>query len=145
MPDSIRSLVYCTLNHYVYPVRYAELHFRVLMVSHEIRLYLRVDNTFTFSNCQTLAILLPCGIVVDRFPVRDFDADHPISMIFILSRLSIFHLYVVVHRTLRAFQQLNKIFNIRHRIKSHLHMISSGLRSSMCGPPGMIDHTPSLH
>lgn len=92
-----------------------------LILSYEIRLYLRVNiYTFTFSDCQSLAILLPYGIVVGRFPVRDFEADYPILIILKHSHLSLFHLYAVVYETLRAFQPLNKIFNICHHIKSHL-------------------------
>jgi len=80
--------------------------------------YLPVYNTFTFSNYQSLAILRAYALVVDRSPVRGFEADYPILMDFLHSRLHMFHCYVVVHETLRAFQPLNKIFNIHHCIKS---------------------------
>nr|DAP95998.1 MAG TPA: hypothetical protein [Caudoviricetes sp.] len=48
-------------------------------------------------------------MVVERSAVRGFAADFPISMIFKLSRLCIFHHYVVVHRTIRGFQQFKRM------------------------------------
>lgn len=92
-----------------------------LILSYEIRLYLRVNiYTFTFSDCQSLAILLSIEIVVGRSPIRGFEADYPILIILERSHLSLFHLYAVVYETLRASQPLNKFFNICHHIKSHL-------------------------
>ena len=124
MPVRIKSLVCSALNHYVSIGSLRRQEYKPLIVSHEFRLYLILEEYFTFSNRQTLAILLPYGIVVELYPVRILAADYPISIIFKPSRLSIFHLCVVVYRTLRAFQQLNKIFNIHHCIKSHLSMMS---------------------
>ncbi len=44
-------------------------------------------------------LLLPYGIVVERFSIRDFVADCPIHIIFKHSRLCFFHHCVVVYMT----------------------------------------------
>lgn len=48
-------------------------------------------------------------MVVERSPIRSFAADFPISMIFKLSRLCLFHHCVVVHRAVRGSQQFKAI------------------------------------
>ena len=47
------------------------------------------------------------GIVVEHFPIWNFAADYPILFIFKHSRLTLFHVYVVVKQALRIFQQLD--------------------------------------
>lgn len=49
------------------------------------------------------------AIVVELFPIQDLAADCPILIIFKHSRLTIFHIYVVVYKALRVFQQFKGI------------------------------------
>ena len=48
-------------------------------------------------------------LVVEPYPIRVLAADCPIIIVFELSRLVIFHTYVVVYDALRGSQQLEEI------------------------------------
>nr|DAH32549.1 MAG TPA: hypothetical protein [Caudoviricetes sp.]DAN00814.1 MAG TPA: hypothetical protein [Caudoviricetes sp.] len=52
--------------------------------------------------------LLPYGMVVEPYSIRALVADCPILIIFKHSHLTIFHVYVVVYKALRSFQQFNR-------------------------------------
>lgn len=88
--------------------------------------------------------LLAFAIVVEVSPVRGLHADYPIFMILILSHLIIFHIYVVVHKTLRTFQQLDKFFHVCHHTWV-TNFLSPRLRFSTCIPLGRSSHFPFLH
>lgn len=79
---------------------------------------------FTFSGCQSLATLLPYGIVVERSPIQSFAADCPLkkSRGFNLALIQIiFSVFTTITLSsisylrcglfaFRVFQQLDKIF-----------------------------------
>lgn len=90
-------------------------------------IFIMYKHESTISNCQSLAILLPCGIVVERFPIRNFAADYPlkktrgfnlglIQLIFsvfttiTLKCVSTLRCGLIVFRT---FQQLDGLFFIQ--------------------------------
>ena len=54
-----------------------------------------------------------CGMVVEPSPVRSLAADCPIQILFIPSRIPLFHDYVVVKMALRGFQQFNRLLSNR--------------------------------
>ena len=49
------------------------------------------------------------ALVVEPYPIQVLAADCPIAIVFELSRLVVFHTYVVVYSALRGFQQLEEI------------------------------------
>ena len=49
------------------------------------------------------------ALVVEPYPIRVLAADCPIIIVFELSRLVVFHTYVVVYDALRGSQQLEEI------------------------------------
>ena len=80
----------------------------------------RIDYITTYSvpTASTYLSVLIKMIVVEPSSIQGLAADYPILIIFKHSRLTLFHVYVVVYKALRDSQQFNGFFNIDFSIKS---------------------------